>query len=164
MRQKTKTGEFPIARTGDLLTEEVGSELVVFDARSNRAHCLNGSAAALWRHCDGARSVAELGERLFPGLEAPEAQELVRLGLERLRRRHLLDETASEPMVDLSKRRMIKKMAIVAAAAGLAAPIVSSVVAPRTSYADTCLGVGMPCTSDVNCCSKLCFGFCIAGG
>jgi hypothetical protein len=157
MRAKTQTGaEFPKARSKDVLTEEVGGELLVFDTQSNRAHCLNGSAAAIWQHCDGKRSLAQLAQHLFPDLESVEGEQLVRVGVERLRRRRLLEGDATERRVDLSKRHMIKKMAIVAAAAGIAAPIISSVVAPTSSYAFSCLPRGMPCSSGVNCCSGSC--------
>ena len=157
MRSKTNAGtEFPKARTSHILTEEVAGELLVFDSAGNRAHCLNGSAAAIWRHSDGRRSVTQLAEHLFPALSASEGEQMVRLGLERLRRRKLLEGAPQEMAVDLSKRHLIRKMAIVAAAAGLAAPLVSSVVAPHPSYAFSCLPRGMPCSSGVNCCSGSC--------
>jgi hypothetical protein len=157
MRPKTQSGaECPTARSSDLLTEEIGGELLVFDILSNRAHCLNGSAAAIWQHCDGSRSLAAIAEQLFPALERSEGEQMVRVGVERLRRRQLLKNSPHDPAVDLSKRHLIKKMAIVAAAAGIAAPIVSSVVAPTPAYAFSCLPRGMVCSSGVNCCSGSC--------
>jgi hypothetical protein len=53
---------------------------------------------------------------------------------------------------------MVKKMAILAAAAGFAAPIVSTVLAPTPAHAFTCLHSGMPCGSDAQCCSGFCNG------
>jgi hypothetical protein len=50
----------PLARSEDLVIEETGDELLVYDLRSNRAHCLNAVAAAVWRACDGQRAPGEL--------------------------------------------------------------------------------------------------------
>lgn len=147
----------PIAKSGNLLVEEVAGELLIYDVANNRAHCLNESAAAIWRHCDGTRSIGSLAKHLFPQLEASEAQRLVGIGVERLRRRHLVDNVvAAEKSVDLSKRHLIKKVAVLAAAAGIATPLVSSIVAPTAAHAFTCMPSGFPCTSPFQCCSGLC--------
>jgi hypothetical protein len=157
MRQNTNRGPgFPRARRKDLLVEDLGGELLIFDVSANRAHCLNGSAAAIWRHCDGTRSLASLAEQLFPGLEASAGEHLVNVGIERLRRRRLVDHRGLEARVDLSKRQMMKKMAILAAAAGVAAPLISTVVAPTSAAAFSCLPIGSPCTADVQCCTGIC--------
>src|SRR5271157_5889818 len=106
----------------------MGRELLIYDVSSDRAHCLNESAAAIWRHCDGTRSVYKLANHLFPKLQASDATQIVRVGLERLRRRRLIESAPIESQqVDLSKRQMLKKVAILAAAAGVAAPLISSV-------------------------------------
>jgi hypothetical protein len=157
MPQNTNRGAgFPKARSNDLLIEDLGGELLIFDVSSNRAHCLNGSAAAIWRHCDGTRSLATLAEHLFPGLEASDAQRLVSVGVERLRRRRLVENSAPEAPVDLSKRQTMKRLAILAAAAGIAAPLISTVVAPTSAAAFSCLPIGSPCTADVQCCTGIC--------
>jgi len=164
MRLKTNSDDqLPKARTRDLLMEEVAGELLIFDVSRNRAHCLNASAAAIWQHCNGARSPVELAEHLFPGVEPAEREQLVRVGLERLRRRHLLESSSADFTVNLSKRHMIKKLAMVAAAAGIAAPVVSSIVAPTPGYAVSCGTQGMPCMTDVNCCEGLAcpLGICV---
>jgi hypothetical protein len=38
----------------DVLLRRVGSEWVLFDARHDRAHVLNITAAVVWTYCDGA--------------------------------------------------------------------------------------------------------------
>ena len=151
-----KSRTFPTARSNNLLIEEVAGELLVFDTGSNRAHCLNESAARIWRHCDGKRSIEMLASHLFPKLLPSDAQRLVAVGVERLRRKHLLEDSASGTEVDLSKRQMLKKVAIIATAAGIAAPLVSSILAPNSAYALSCLPSGMMCTAAPQCCSMLC--------
>ena len=61
----------PIARSENLLIEDVSGELLIYDVNTNRAHCLNESAAAIWRHCDGSRSIDKFADHLFPSSMLP---------------------------------------------------------------------------------------------
>jgi len=54
----------PLARSEDLLIEEVGDELLVCDPGSNRAHSLNAFAARVWQACDGETTADELVVKL----------------------------------------------------------------------------------------------------
>src|SRR5579862_8283281 len=90
--------ERPTARAKDLLIEEVGGELLVYDTLKNRAHCLNQSAAAVWKHCDGQRTIAELARHLFPGLAPVSGEQVVNLAIERLRKRNLIEGVAPQPV------------------------------------------------------------------
>jgi hypothetical protein len=155
MAEKSRC-DFPKARKKGLLVEEVAGELLVYDSSNDRAHCLNESAATIWKHCDGVRSVGAMAAHLFPELPSDDGQRFIQLGLERLRRRHLLDEAGAAPIVDLSKRQLLKKIAIVATAAGVLAPLVSTVIAPTPANAFSCMPSGMPCSSSAQCCSGLC--------
>jgi hypothetical protein len=157
MAEETKRGpENPKAKAENLLTEEVAGELLIYDVNSNRAHCLNETAAAIWQNCNGRRSINTLAKQLFPKLEASDGQQLVALGVERLRRRRLLESSGdAAPAVDLSRRDLLKKVAILTAAAGVAAPLVSSVIAPNAAYAFSCMPSGFPCGISTQCCPGL---------
>jgi hypothetical protein len=48
----TATLTYPTARS-DVVLRRVGSEWVLFDARGDRAHVLNLTAALVWTYCDG---------------------------------------------------------------------------------------------------------------
>jgi hypothetical protein len=62
---KIEATEFlPLARREAIITKEVDGELLVYDVTRDKAHCLNETAAAVWRLCDGRTSVAAIGERL----------------------------------------------------------------------------------------------------
>ena len=37
----------------DALSRPLDDELLVYDARTHRGHCLNQTAAAVWKACDG---------------------------------------------------------------------------------------------------------------
>jgi hypothetical protein len=62
---KIEATEFlPLARREALITKEVDGELLVYDVTRDKAHCLNETAAAIWRLCDGRTNVGEISERL----------------------------------------------------------------------------------------------------
>src|SRR5690348_5803833 len=61
----------PKARQDDLLLEELPAELLVYDQRSHRAHCLNATAAAVFRQADVSRTVAEIARGAGSALQAP---------------------------------------------------------------------------------------------
>jgi hypothetical protein len=159
MAENKTSSKCPAARSKDLLIEEIAGELLVYDVARDRAHCLNPSAAAIWKHCDGNRSTHDLASHLFPSLSRKEGEQLVGLGIERLRRRRLLQEAEGGSPVDLSRRDLVKRIATVAAAAGIMAPLVSSIVAPTPARAVSCAGMGGACVTSVECCTGLvCFG------
>jgi len=147
----------PRARTKDLLIEEIGGEVLVYDLSTNRAHCLNSSAAAIWKHCDGSRTVGELAKHLFPSVSPSSGEQIVRIALDRLHRRRLLEGEVQAPPADLSRRRLLRQVGAAVAALGIAAPLVSTVIAPTSAYAFSgCLPPGSPCTAFGQCCSGIC--------
>ncbi len=45
--------KLPRARKEGLLIQELPEEVLVFDLSTAKAHCLNHTAALVWRRCDG---------------------------------------------------------------------------------------------------------------
>src|SRR4051812_27187471 len=82
----------PKARADGLVVQELMDEILVYDLVRHRSHCLNRTAALVWRHCDGSSSVPEMARRLHQELGAPVGEEAVWLALNRLSRAHLLHE------------------------------------------------------------------------
>jgi len=121
----------PRARTEDVITEWVDDELVVYDQRSQTAHCLSRDAASVWELCDGHLSEAEIAKRL--GL-APEA---VQRAADALSESGLLDEGPIK--VDhtraYSRREATAKLAKAGGAAFAAPLIYSAVIRPATAAA-----------------------------
>ena len=56
----------PVARRDGLLIRELPGEVLVYDRERHRAHCLNQTAASVFRHADGTRTVADLARVLAP--------------------------------------------------------------------------------------------------
>ncbi|HWO88138.1 MAG TPA: PqqD family protein [Gemmatimonadales bacterium] len=78
-----------MART-DVALRRVGSEWVLFDSRSDRAHVLNLTAAVVWTYCDGAHDPDTMAAAIAEatGSTAPEA---IRSDIEAVIRRFALE-------------------------------------------------------------------------
>jgi hypothetical protein len=118
----------PKARV-DVLSNEVAGELLVYVDDRKEAHCLNRTAALVWRHCDGTKGVPELVEILKAELGPEADDELVRVALDRLREAQLLESGDR-----YSRRELGRKMGTAAALTALL-PVVTSVVAPTAAMA-----------------------------
>src|SRR3954454_746436 len=111
---KAKSVKLPQARQDELFIEQLGDELVVYDAKHHCAHRLNPTAAWMWRHCDGRKTVAETTQLLADELQQPVDEELVWLSLETLDKAHLLSAPLQRPSgaPDDSRRAMMRKLAV----------------------------------------------------
>ena len=147
----------PKARQNALVVQELADELLVYDQDRFKAHCLNSTAALVWKHCDGNKTAREIAQALEKETGLPFAEEMVWLALGQLEKSRLLTEHAMLPeeQVGISRREVIRRVGI---AAALALPVVTSIVAPRAVQAATCLPPGSSCTTGAECCSGLCPG------
>jgi hypothetical protein len=133
----------PKARRNQLVIKELASETLVYDESNHRAHCLNQTAAFVWRHCDGRTSLPALARLLEKETNASVPEHTVRLAIKQLEESRLLEASTSRPIwVGLSRREMVRTIGITA----VALPIVTSIVAPTAASAATCAVLGQPCT------------------
>ena len=144
----------PAMRKRGLVVDDLPDEVLVYDLERHLAHCLNRSAALVWRACDGNSSSAEIAQRLSADLDAPFSEDLVLIALSQLEQLHLLEQRESVPaqFAVLSRRQMVRRLGL---AAAVAVPLVTSVVAPRAVEAATCQQSGNPCVPSKLCCSPL---------
>ncbi len=146
-----KEREYPRARV-DFLTRDFGDELLVYDQQRNVGHCLNPTAAAAWKLCDGKKSTSEVAEILTQQLSTPVSESVVHLALDELSKAGLLVDP--ENLVRRTSRRdAIRALGI---AGAIAWPLVTSLVAPTPARAASCLPNGKPCVSGAQCCSGKC--------
>jgi hypothetical protein len=130
----------PVARKSGLVVRDLADEVVVYDRERHEAHCLNRTAAIVFRNADGRRSVSDLAALL--GAEgAPEAEGLVRMALGQLGEAHLLESAPpAAPQPGLARRDVMRRVGIGAA---VLLPLVTSILAPSPSEAAaTCVGPG----------------------
>jgi Coenzyme PQQ synthesis protein D (PqqD) len=125
----------PLARTKNLVIQEVANESLVYDESSHEAHCLNRTASLVWRHCDGRTTVGEMVTILHRSLGTPADPGVVELALEQLQVVGLVDgpvaPVAGTPSV--SRRRLLSRLGTAGMAMALA-PLVTSVMT-RTARA-----------------------------
>ncbi len=68
----THTMSGPPTARDDVLLRRVGSEWVLFDARQDRAHVLNLTAAVVWTYCDGSHRTDAIADAIARELEGTE--------------------------------------------------------------------------------------------
>ena len=125
----------PKAREEGLLLEEAGDELLVYDQKRDKCHCLNRTAALVFGHCDGETTVEDMVVLLEKELEIPVNDEMVELALDRLEKAQLLEtELADGPTY--TRRQVMQKLALGGALAALL-PVVTTIVAPTPASAAT---------------------------
>lgn len=134
---KLKQG--PLARRSGLTVEIVGRETVVYDHERHRVHLLNAALAFIWQQCDGKTALADIASRLPDGVHLPADPDVVRSGLRKLSRIHLIqvdsieEKTAPVP----SRRELVRRMASVGVAAAALLPAVTSLTAPTPAMAQS---------------------------
>lgn len=146
----------PRARVEGLVAREVADETLVYDLESHRAVCLNKTAALVWRSCDGRKTAKGIALSLGEALGETVPEEVVWLALDQLGRDKLLVTRVARPdaLAGLSRRELIRRVSL--AAAVVALPLVTSIVAPTPAQAASCLPTGTACTISAQCCSGLC--------
>ena len=150
----------PVARRDGLLPRELPDELLVYERDEHRAHCLNRTAAAVFKHADGTRTVVDLALVLAPEGDRSAGEAIVEEALARLSEAGLLE---GEPAgAGWSRREVVRRVGIGAA---ILLPAIASVVAPTPAEAaatcvTSCAGKpqGTPCTSfpPTNPCTATC--------
>jgi len=152
----------PQVRQSGLIVREMDNEILIYDTGNDKAHCLNETAALVWKECDGTKSVAEITRRLSRQLDTKVDERVVWFALKQFDRDHLLEQQLVMPAAlmngGLNRREMVRALGL---AAAVAVPVVTSILAPTAVQAATCLASGQPCTTSAQCCSGLCnSGFC----
>jgi hypothetical protein len=152
----------PTACKDELIIKEVEGETLVYDLKSHKAHCLNKTAALVWKHCDGKRTVEQVTRKLEAEVGKPVPQEVVWIALDQLERLKLLQapiERASG-RARISRREAVRRLGITTA---VALPLVTSILAPEAVQAASvpCGGNRDPCDDTHPCCKGFnCDGVC----
>jgi hypothetical protein len=140
-------GMRPLARSAGLVVRELAGEIVVYDTRRHQAHCLNRTAAFVFRHADGRQTTPEIAVLLGPGAE----ENLVRTALDQLAAAGLLEPSLAPAPPASSRREVLRQVGFGAA---LLAPVVTSLLVPTPAEAaatcipaGSCTGsnIGQPC-------------------
>ena len=137
----------PTARKTGLVVQEMPDELLVYDTENNKAHCLNQTAAFVWKSCDGKRSVADISNLYYIDSGNKMSEDLVWLAIDQLNENDLLEAEIKSAFAGQSRRDVIKKICL---ASVIAIPVVASLVAPKNAMA----AASCACTTVIDCGSK----------
>ena len=151
--KRTPHSQPPRLRADGLVIHELPDELLVYDKVRDLAHCLNETAAFVWRACDGQRTSEEIARKLTTQLAVAIPEDVVLLALAQLEEIHLLEqqETVPASLAGMSRRQVARSLVLTAA---VALPLITSILAPTPAQAATCIAPGQPCSPVQLCCTS----------
>jgi hypothetical protein len=118
----------PMARQTGLVVQEMPDEVLVYDLDTNKAHCLNQSAAFVWKSCDGSNSVMDIVQQFEANGRGKVTEDFVWLAIDQLNENGLLENKVSPKFTGQSRRQVLKTIGL---ASVVALPIIASLVAPK---------------------------------
>ncbi|MDB5862836.1 MAG: hypothetical protein JWO70_642 [Betaproteobacteria bacterium] len=126
--------KYPAARKSRLIQRQLDGELLVYDTASNKAHCLNDTAARVWNACDGRTSVPQIAAHLSIDAAIAVDEQTVWLALAHLEKTQLLDEPVVPPelLQQIGRRNAVRTLAL---ASVVAVPFITSILAPTPAQA-----------------------------
>lgn len=141
-----KNSQKPLARTDNLVIQDLPDEVLVYDLNTNKAHCLNQSAMLVWKACNGDKTVSEISELFSKQTGNSVDENFIWLAIDQLSEKNLLENGVKPVFTAESRRSVIKKIGM---AAVVALPVVASLTAPTSVLALVscagCTGAGIPC-------------------
>ena len=138
-----------LARKNGIVVQEMPDEVLIYDLNSNKAHCLNRSAAIVWRSCNGSNSIADIVREFEANEGGNVTEDFIWLAIDQLNEKDLLEGDPPVRFEGNSRRQAIKAIGL-----GVVAtlPVVASLVAPTTALGS----VSCACTSSSQCASLSC--------
>jgi hypothetical protein len=110
-----------------LVVEELGTELMIYDQKRNQAFCLNHKAAFVWQNCDGKTTIAEIAVKLASASDEPADEKVVQFALQSLSQDGLLEPSTFLLMVPagITRRDLMQKIGVRAA---ISLPLVTALL------------------------------------
>src|SRR5258707_13469469 len=134
----------PKARKNKLIVKELPGEVLVYDENNHKAHCLNETAALVWKFCDGRTSIPKMMRLLEKEMSVAVPEQTVWLAIRQLDASRLLDiPVAQQARIPKTSRRAVIRTIGIAA---VALPLITSITNPTAAAAASCVAVGQPCT------------------
>lgn len=118
--------KLPLARTKDVVVQDLKTEVLVYDLKTNQAFCLNDTSAKVFNACDGLTTFDELKSRY------KFSADLIHLALDELSRNNLIESDYESPLAGISRREAIRQVGL---ASLVSLPVISALIAPQASHA-----------------------------
>ena len=139
----------PMARQNGIVVQEMPDEVLVYDLDSNKAHCLNQSAALVWKSCDGTNTVGDIVRQFESTGGGKVTEDFVWLAIDQLNENGLLETTVAPRFPGQSRRQVLKTIGL---ASMVALPVIASLVAPSNALG----AVSCNCTAGSQCANRAC--------
>ncbi len=132
---------YPKNHRKNIIVKELENEILIYDIETKKAFCLNETSALVWKFCDGKTTPSEVCKMMEKELGKEVDNAIVWLTLDGLKKNGLLsDKTATRTRYrGLTRRQVLRNIGVLSA---ISLPIVTSLVAPRASFAQSCVGAG----------------------
>ena len=118
--------KLPSARNNNIVVQELGKELLIYDLLTHKAYQLNETSMIVFNHCDGRTSFDEL-KRTHNFSE-----DLIHLTLSGLAKERLLAGDYQPEFAGVSRRAALKKVGL---ACAVALPVITALSAPTAASA-----------------------------
>lgn len=147
----------PLARNSEIVIQEMGEEVLIYDLRSDKAFSFNSTTVKIWQLCNGKNSVADIATKLSVEFGELVSEDLVLLALKTLQKENLLEVELTFPQAfeNISRREIVRRVGLTSL---IALPVISSLVAPLAIHAQSnCSAgssgraLGCPCTAISQC-------------
>src|SRR5215470_14925283 len=144
MNKTIENRQTPLARNEELVVQELPDEVLVYDLRQHKAHCLNKTSAFIWNHCDGQTSADEIAKLMEKEFQTPVSQDAVWFALDKLGKADLLQNRIVLPPAQsaISRRSAIRRLGFGA----LLVPVVMTIVSPTAMAGASVPPACVPCT------------------
>jgi hypothetical protein len=127
----------PKSRIDGLLFTDLGTERLVYDSEHMTASSLTRLAICVLNNCDGQASFAHAAKAIKSEYGEALSDEAILLALVDLQKHNLVDGKIPQEHTLLSRRSLIR-----AGLAGVALPVVLSIVVPTAASAASCVASG----------------------
>ncbi|MEZ5345978.1 MAG: PqqD family peptide modification chaperone [Pyrinomonadaceae bacterium] len=140
----------PKSRNFDIVIQNVNDEVLIYDLNSNKAVCLNNTAALVFSLCDGKNTIRDIQSSMSRSLGIEVSQEIIFLAIDGLKKEDLLENTGeiSFNFAGISRREVIRKIGF---GSLVTLPIIASLTAPTSLDAQS---VNCNCTTPADCITK----------
>jgi hypothetical protein len=149
--------QLPKARKEKLIIKDLADETLVYDLENDQAHCLNHTAARVWKYCDGQSSVSEIAQSLAGQTNTNADETIVWFALDQFEKSNLLESAPATPpqFAGMNRRQLVRHVGLVA----LALPVIMSISSPTPAQTASqcacttanCKPIGCPCSNPSEC-------------
>lgn len=150
--------QLPLARTEQLIVKEVDDEVLVYDLKTDRAHCLNRTAGLVWKNCNGTTTIVDIAKSIESETGQTLDSHVIWLALDELRKFNLLDRLSFPPvyLAGVNRRQLMRTLGV----AAIALPVIMSIAAPAAEAQGSTVTPGGCAARD----KALCGGTTCTGG